>query len=68
MQSLIAFSITEAEIITLSTALREVIYLQNLLKELKEFGLKIPTTQPTVRYKVFEDNTACIKVAKEPKL
>ena len=68
MQSLIALSTTEAEIIALSTALREVIYLQNLLKELKKHGLKIPTTQPTVRCKVFEDNTACIKVTKEAKL
>ena len=68
MQSLIALSTTEAKIIALSTALREVIYLQNLLKELKQHRLKIPTTQPTVRCKVFEDNAAYIEVAKEAKL
>ena len=68
MQSLIALSITKAEIIAFSTALREVIYLQNLLKELEEHGLKIPTVQPIVRCKVFEDNAACIEVTKEAKL
>jgi ribosome-interacting GTPase 1 len=68
MQSLIALSTTEAELIALSTALREVISMMNLLKELREHGIPVPFTKPNVRCKVFEDNAACIKVAKEPKL
>jgi len=68
LQPLIALSTTEAEFIALSTALREVIFLMNLLKELKEQGIPVPFTQPKVMCKVFEGNAACIEVAKEPKL
>jgi hypothetical protein len=50
MQTLIALSTTEAEYITLSTDLREVITLMNLLKELKSRGIDIPYTQPNVHF------------------
>ena len=39
-------STTEAELIALSTALREVIHLQNLLRELREHKIPIPFTKP----------------------
>ena len=68
MQPLIALSTTEAELIALSTALREVIALMNLLKELKERGIPVPYTKPKVVCRVFEDNAACIEVAKEHKM
>jgi hypothetical protein len=64
MQTLIALSTTEAVHIALSSALREVITLMNLLKELKSHGIEVPYTQPKVHCKVFEDNAACIELAK----
>ena len=63
MQSLVALSTTEAEIIALSTALRTVIHLQNLLQELRTNALPIPFTKAQIHCRTFEDNTACIEVA-----
>ena len=63
MQSLVALSTTEAELIDLSTALREVIHLQNLLLELCGCNFPIPFTKPQVVCRTFEDNAACIEVA-----
>ena len=63
MQSLVALSTTEAELIAMSTALREVIHLQNLLLELHGCNFPIPFTKPQVVCRTFEDNTACIEVA-----
>ena len=63
MQSLVALSTTEAELIAMSTALREVIHLQNLLLELRGCNFPIPFTKPQVVRRTFEDNAACIKVA-----
>ena len=45
MQSLVALSTTEAELIAMSTALREVIHLQNLLLELHGCNFPIPFTK-----------------------
>ena len=63
MQSLVALSMTKAEIIALSSASREVIHLQNLLKELQSCNFPIPFTKPQVVCCTFEDNAACIEVA-----
>ena len=63
MQSLIALSTTEAEIIALSTALRKVIHLQNLLQELRANMFPIPFTKAQIHCRTFEDNAACIEVA-----
>jgi hypothetical protein len=68
MQSLVALSTTEAEYIALSSALREVITLINLLNELKSRGIPIAITTPDIRCKVFEDNQAALQLAREPKL
>jgi hypothetical protein len=59
---------TEAEYIALSTALRDVIYVMQLLNELISFGISIPMRVPTVRCKVFEDNVGAIELARCPKL
>ena len=40
----------------------------NLLKELRARNIPVPFTKPKVRCRVFEDNSACIEIAKEPKL
>ena len=58
MQSLVALSTTEAELIAMSTALREVIHLQNLLLELCGCNFPIPFTKPQVVCRTFEDNAA----------
>ena len=63
MQSLVALSTTEAELIAMSTALREVIHLQNLLLELRGCNFPIPFTKPQVVCRTFEDNATCIEVA-----
>ena len=39
-----------------------------LLKELKSRKITIPFTQPQIRCRTFEDNSACIELAKNPKL
>jgi hypothetical protein len=63
MQTLVALSTTEAEYIALSSALREVIYVMNLLNELQGRGFRLNTSTPVVRCKVFEDNQSCIEIA-----
>ena len=68
MQSLVALSTTEAEVIALSTALRQVISMMELLKELKTRKIQVPFTQSKIRCRTFEDNSACIELAKNPKL
>ena len=69
LQSIIALSTTEAEYIALSTALRDVIYLLNLVEEFNEHGIKVPNNKaPTVTCRVFEDNVGAIELANDPKL
>ena len=63
MQSLVALSTTEAELIAMSTVLHEVIHLQNLFFELRGCNFAIPFMKPQVVCCTFEDNTACIEVA-----
>ena len=68
LQSIVALSTTEAEYVALSAAAREAITVMNLLTELRDRGVSIPFVKPTIRCRVFEDNAACVEVAKEPKL
>ena len=63
MQTLIALSTTEAEYIALSTALREVIGVMNLVNELKGRGFELNTGVPRVVCRTFEDNQSCIEIA-----
>jgi hypothetical protein len=63
MQTLVALSTTEAEYIALSSALREVIAVINLINELKGRGFQLSTATPTVICKTFEDNQSCIEIA-----
>ena len=62
-QMLIALSTTEAEYIALSSALREVIAVRNLLQELKDRKFPVHEGTPVVTCKVFEDNRSCIEIA-----
>ena len=63
LQTLTALSTTEAEYIALSSALREVISIMNLLKELKGRGFPIHDSTPHIKCRVFEDNQSCIEIA-----
>jgi hypothetical protein len=63
LQTHIALSSTEAEYIALSTALREVIPMMELIKELQMKGFDYQATNPRVHCRVFEDNSGAIELA-----
>ena len=68
LQSAIALSTTEAEYMALSTAMREVIFLFNMMNEMREHDIKLPNTVPKIHCKIFEDNSGAVELAKQPKL
>ena len=63
LQSEIALSTTEAEIISLSTSLRTVIPLMHITKEMKALGFPVLSTQPRVHCRAFEDNNGAYELA-----
>ena len=66
LQTEIALSTAEAEYIALSQAMRQVIPLMNLLREINNiFPLHLP--EPKMHCKVFEDNNSCISIAESNK-
>ena len=66
MQTEIALSTAESEYIACSIAMRDVISLMQLMKEVdKVFPLDQPT--PLIRCNVYEDNESCIAMAKNRK-
>ena len=66
LQTEIALSTTEAEYIALSQAIREVLPLMELMKEL-DVILKINISKPDFFCQVFEDNRSTIAVAESKK-
>jgi hypothetical protein len=58
---MVALSTTEAEYIALSTSLRDVIPIMELLKEMREKGHKVIHTKPHIYIKVFEDNSGALE-------
>ena len=66
LQTEIALSTCEDEYIALSTSMREVLPLIDLLKDL-QVACEIITTQPVVTCKVFQDNQSCISVTESRK-
>ena len=66
LQAEIALSTCEAECVALSSAMREVIPLTQLLEDLK-VACDVITTPPEVSCRVFEDNQSCIAVAESKK-
>ena len=69
LQSIIALSMTEAEYIALSAALRDVICILQLVTELQENGFQVPTQgAPKVSCRVFKDNAGALELANNPKL
>ena len=60
---MIALSTPEAEYISLSSALREVIAIINVMEDLKQHGLPLDASTPVIRCRTFEENMSCISMA-----
>ena len=63
LQTQIALSSTESEYLALSTALRDVIPLMGLVREMKAHGFDCQATHPKVHCRTFEDNSGAIQIA-----
>ena len=63
LQTEVALSSTESEVIGLSEALRAVIPLMELMKELKQQGFKITDGIPKIFCRIFEDNSGALEIA-----
>lgn len=68
LQTLIALSTTEAEYLALSAAMREVIFIRQLIDEMQENGVHFVNHKPVIKVNVYEDNIGAIELAKLPKL
>jgi len=68
MQTEVALSTTEAEYIALSQALREVIPLMELLKEMGNNNIKLVADATALKCTVFEDNSGALEMARVPKM
>jgi hypothetical protein len=66
LQTVFSLSTSEAEYIALSTALRDVIPMMDLLNEPKEMGHNVQS-HPTVHCKLFEDNSGALEFARVSK-
>ena len=67
LQTEIALSSTESEYIGISYAMREVIPIMELLKEMKREKFPIFKTKPKIHCQVFEDNSGALEMAKTHK-
>jgi len=68
LQTITALSTCEAEYVALSTSLRAVIPLIQLLQEFHDKGIATISDVPKVFCKAFEDNSGALELAKVPKL
>lgn len=68
LQTEIALSSTESELIGMSMALRSAIPLMGILNEMKEHGFKVHPATAKVHCKVFEDNNGALAIAQVPKI
>jgi hypothetical protein len=68
LQSQVALSTTEAEYIAMLQALHDVITIMGLLQEMREQNFKVLCTKPYMYYKLFEDNSGTLELARIPKL
>ena len=59
---------TEAEYIALSSALRDVIPIMQLVEEVKGKDFQVICSAPHVYCKAFEDNSGALELARLPKL
>ena len=68
LQTITALSTAEAELVALSSALRDVIPIMELVKETAKFGIDMNQDAPEVHCKAFEDNSGALEIAKEYKI
>ncbi len=68
LQSQTALSTTEAEYIAMSMALRNVIPIMDLIREMKDRHIPVICSKPYAYCKVFEDNAGALELARLPKL
>jgi hypothetical protein len=68
LQSQVALSTTEAEYISLSMSLQDILPIMFLLDEMRNRGFQVICTSPHVYCKVFEDNSRALELARLPKL
>jgi hypothetical protein len=68
LQTQVALSTTEAEYITMSQSLRDVLPIMFLVQEICKKGFQVICTKPYVYCKVFEDNSGALELARLPKL
>lgn len=64
LQTEVCLSSCESEYTGLSYGLRDVIPVMRLLKEMREFGIKIETSKAEVHCRVFEDNSGALEMAR----
>jgi hypothetical protein len=67
MQTIIALSTAESELIALSEATRFIKALTYLIDELQHRNL-VPSLKPNICCKIFEDNAAAVEISKVPKI
>ena len=67
LQTEIALSTCEAEYIALSSAMKEIIPLINILGEIK-MNFKVIDNLPQIHCKLFEDNKSALALAKAPQM
>jgi hypothetical protein len=69
LQTKVALSTTETEYNAISTSLREVIYMMQIVDEIKpSIGLETFDEAPTLNCKLFEDNAGVLEMARLPKV
>jgi hypothetical protein len=68
IQTEVALSTTESEYISLSQSLRDTIPLMDLIDEFKQRYDKTIVSTPTVKCKLFEDNSGALEMATTPKM
>jgi histone deacetylase 1/2 len=68
LQTEVALSTTESEYNAISTSLREVIHLMQIVDEVKRLEWIVYSGIPTVHCKLFEDNSGALEMARLPKM
>ena len=69
LQCEVALSSTEAEYIVISESMRDVLYIMQLVKDLRDCtGIKIGETPPKVHCRIFEDNSGALEMVRLPKM
>ena len=68
LQREVALSSTESEYNAVSESMRDVLYLMQLVKDMTQIGLVMTNAPPTVRCKIYEDNSGALEMVRLPKM